>query len=419
MYTRNPLILTISIMLFLTMVAAIMLFVLQPVYAADAGATTAAYRVEPLKEKLAAITEADILKSAGRFPDVAKHWAKTSIGKLTAIEVIGGMPDGTYKPDMPIQIDQFIKMTICVMGFKPGQGTKYWAQPYIDTAIQQKILDSGEFKDYTRSITRQVAARIISKAAFLIEAAPNAKMDALVRSKIRDYSKITDADKQSVLTVYELGLMSGMPDGTFKPVNSLTRAEAAAVIIRYLDTKVRKPFTPATDEVCVITEPDGNVDTVYPPSKIEIVKAANALKNGIARSKGFVETVYANDSNTICLSLYESKDMYDKSSIEYLQMGIHINFTDDSNLMETPYHITVYNPKAVKSLHMEAVYCLFQHLYGKEADKSFTVFDRYIGYALNGDEIDRVEWVTFNGRKALYYKVAKDEGFTVDINSLD
>jgi len=418
METRSPFILTISKLLPFVLAAAIVLFVLHPVYAADARTTTAAYMVEPLKEKLAAMSEADILKSAGRFPDIAKHWAKTSIGKLAAIDIISGMPDGTFKPDKPVQVDEFIKMTVRAMGFKPGQGMKYWAQPYIDTAIEQKILASGEFKDYTKSITRQEAARIISKAALMIEAAPNAKMDALVRSKIRDYAKIADADKQSVLTVYELGLMSGMPDGTFKPLNNLTRAEAAAVIIRYLDIKERKPFTPAADEVCIITEPDGNTKILYPPSVMEVVKAANALKAGIPESKGFVRTSFADNEEMLGFIFYESKGAFDHNSIETMQMGIDINFMDMENILKTPYHITVYDPKAVKKLHRDVVYSLFQYLFEKEADKAMAAFDNYIDYAINGDQIDRMETVEFNNRSGWFYKVRNNDVFSMHINSV-
>lgn len=388
-------------------------------YAVDDNATTAGYRIAAVRDKLPQISQADIDKALKGFSDMEKNWSRQAVGKLSILEIVSGMPDGTYSPDKPVQIDQFVKMTVCAMGFKPRVGTKYWAQTYIDTALEQKILSTGEFKDYTGNITRQEAARIISKAAMLIETAPNTKQDAIVRSKIRDYAKIADVDKQSVLTVYELGIMSGMPDSTFKPGSNLTRAEAASIIVRFLDTKDRKPFTPASDEVCVIKEPDGNVEMIYPPSKLEVIKAANALRVGASKSKGFVETVYGNESDTLFFSYYESKAAYDRTSIETTQMSINIDFVNDDDLMKTPYHITVYNPKGVKALHRDSIYDLFQFLHGKDADKAMAAFDRYLGYAINGDSTDHVEWVTFNNRKALYYKVKNNEVFSVTIDSLE
>ena len=388
-------------------------------YAADDNTTTAGYRIAALQDKLSQISQVKIDETLKGFSDMEKHWSRQNVGKLSILEIVDGMPDGTYKPENPIQVDQFVKMTVCVMGFKPGQGAKYWAQPYIDTAMEQKILSSGEFADYTKNITRQEAARIILKAVLLKEAAPDFKMDALVRSKIRDYPQIADADKQSVLSVYELGLMSGMPDGTFKPAGNLTRAEAAAVIMRYLDVKDRKPFTPAADEVCIIIEPDGNAETVYPPSKLEVIEAANALKIGVPKSKGFVETVYSNESSDLFFSYYENKETYDKTSIETTQMSINIYFIEDSDLLKTPYHITVYDPKSVKALHRESIYGLFKFLYDKDVDKAMAAFDTYLEYAINGDETDRVEWVDYNNRKALYYKVKSNEIFSISISSLN
>lgn len=388
-------------------------------YAADDTSTTAGYRIAALQDKLSQISDTEIDETLKGFSDMGEHWSRQYVGKLSILEIIAGMPDGTYQPNTPVQIDQFIKMTVCVIGFKPGQGAEYWAQPYIDAAIEQKIVSAGEFADYTKKITRQEAARIISKAVLLKEAAPDFKMDALVRSKIRDYSQIADADKQSVLIAYETGMMTGTPDGTFKPVDNLTRAEAATVIMRYLDTTDRKPFIPADDEVCTITEPDGNIETVYPPSKLEVIDAANALKLGIPKSKGFVETVYGNEAKKLFFSYYVNKETYDKTSIETTQMSINIDFIENSHLLKTPYHITVYDPKSVKALHRDSIIGLFRFLYEDESDEAIAAFDRYLDYGINGDSTDRVEWVEFNNRKAQYYKVKDNEIFSISIRSLD
>lgn len=58
------------------------------VYAADSNASNAAYRMEPLKQKLAALGEKDIDAATGRFSDLGKHWSREYAGKLAAIEII-------------------------------------------------------------------------------------------------------------------------------------------------------------------------------------------------------------------------------------------------------------------------------------------------------------------------------------------
>ena len=147
------------------------------------------------------------------------------------------------------------------MGFAPGENTKYWAQNYIDIAIDQKLIEEGEFADYRRPITREEATRIIVKATLMKEEFPYKdpynNPDNLVRSKIRDYTKIKDENKQYVLQSYEIGLIRGTGD-LFRPAYTLTRAEAATIIVRYLHDASRVPYTPAEDEVVHMCESGWN-----------------------------------------------------------------------------------------------------------------------------------------------------------------
>ena len=53
--------------------------------------------------------------------------------------------------------------------------------------------------------------------------------------KLTDYSKKTDYAKNAVYKVRDAGIINGYADGTFAPNASLTRAEAATVIIKLLD----------------------------------------------------------------------------------------------------------------------------------------------------------------------------------------
>jgi len=57
---------------------------------------------------------------------------------------------------------------------------------------------------------------------------------------IKDYNKIYTGCKTNVVKCYDLGILTGFPDGEFKPDNILTRAEAVAVIRRLIDKSARK-----------------------------------------------------------------------------------------------------------------------------------------------------------------------------------
>ena len=388
------------------------------VFASDeSNTTTTSYRVLPLINKLSAMTQEDIDKAVDKFTDMKKHWSRQYVGKLNGLEIISGNGDGTFKPDNPVQVDEFIKMAVRALGFKPGEGAKYWAQPYIDTALQQKLISTSEFKDYKHPITREEAARIMVKATLLNEAAPDTKMDNLVRSKILDYPKIKDENKRYVLQSYEIGLITGV-NGKFLPSNTLTRAEASTIIIRNLDTASRIPFKPAEGDVFTITNPDGMEHTVYPPPKVEVLKAANAFKTAYLESKGYVWVGYSPSAHRIMYVFYESKDVYDKDSITTMQMSVQLDTINDEYYMEHPYYITLYDAAAVKRLHRDAIYEMFKYWFEKDADKAMAAFDRYLDYSTTNDQKNRVEEITNNGRLMFFYKVGGDNGFTLAINSL-
>jgi len=377
-----------------------------------------AYRVKPLQDKLAAVTPDEIISAVNAYSDMDIHWGREEIGKLTCLEIIAGV-NGAFLPDSPVQVDQFIKMAVRALGFTLVQDTKYWAQNYIDTAIEQKLIAQNEFQDYKRAITREEAARIIVKATLMKEEFPYKdpynNPDNLVRSKILDYSKIEDANKQFVLQSYEIGLIQGS-NGRFMPGNTLTRTEAATIIIRYLDTASRVPFKSAEGEIFTCVNPDGTVVTAYPPPKMEVIEAANAFEAAWPKSKGWVWRGFSEEDHVIMYVFYESKEIHDKDSGK-MHMGIDLDTINDVRLMDTPYDITIYDAVAVKKLHRDVIYEMFKFWFEKDVDKAMAEFDKYLDYAISGDQEHRIDKITYNKRLMFFYKIGGDDGFSLTINS--
>ncbi|MDF2835293.1 MAG: hypothetical protein K0Q63_933, partial [Paenibacillus sp.] len=50
--------------------------------------------------------------SAAVFTDIGSHWARTTIQTMVASGILDGYPDGTFRPEEPVQVDQFVKMLI-------------------------------------------------------------------------------------------------------------------------------------------------------------------------------------------------------------------------------------------------------------------------------------------------------------------
>ncbi len=386
-------------------------------YAAEENES--AYRVKPLQEKLAVLGDSDIDKKLLSYEDMGVHWSRREVGMLSCIDIIAGY-GGSFYPNDPVQIDQYIKMTVRSMGFAPGEDTKYWAQNYIDIAVGQKLISKNEFKDYKRPITREEAARIIVKAALLKEGFPYNdpynSPDNLVRSKIKDYPAIKDMNKQFVLQSYEIGLIRGS-EGYFRPAGTLTRAEAATIMVRYLNDASRVPFTPAETEVYRCVNEDGTTDIVWPPQKKEVIDAANAFETVWPKSKGYVSTGYGS-SRQVYYIFYENEEMYKQNCILNMQMVIDIETMNDIDILKNPYHITLYDADAVKRIHRDAIYEMFKFWFEKDADKAMAEFDKYLEYATKNDQENRIDKITYNDRLMFFHKLSGDDGFTLSIHSL-
>jgi len=179
------------------------------------------------------------------------------------------------------------------------------------------------------------------------------------------------------------------------------------------------PFTPAEDEVYTCVNYDGSVVTAWPPPKKEVIDAANAFRSVGEKSKGYVVSGYSETGHVIYYVFFESEEKFKENSVLNMQMSIHLDVVNDINLMDYPYDFAVFDAKAVQRFHRDVVYEMFKFWFEKEADKAMAVFDRYLEYAVSGDQEHRTEEVSYNGRGMYFYKVGGDNGFSLSIHSLN
>jgi hypothetical protein len=118
-------------------------------------------------------------------------------------------------------------------------------------------------------------------------------------------------------------------------------------------------------------------------------------------------------------TFYESKAAYDKNSVLNMQMGVDLDVVNDVDLLEYPYHITVYDAEAVQRLHRDVICEMFRFWFEDEADKAMAQFDRYLGYAIGNDQEHRIDEIKYNGRLMFFYKAGGEDGFSLSIHSLN
>lgn len=181
-------------------------------------------------------------ENTSAFTDVsASHWAQKFINPLKESDIIGGYPDGSFKPDVNVRIDEFIAMTVKALGYQLVSEDDYWAMPYIEKAIELRLFLPGTFSNYSDYMNRQAMVGLTVKAIAINEAIPevNEKTDQFIKNDIKDYNEICINCTQNVLNAYKLGVVAGFPDSTFKPYNKSNRAEAAVMISKIINPELR------------------------------------------------------------------------------------------------------------------------------------------------------------------------------------
>lgn len=385
-----------SISIFLIL---IFLILAVPVYALENSATTDSHRIKPVRDKLAGMTSQDIEKNVNQFKDMKNHWSRIQVGKLIGLDIITVNGDGTFKPNDPMKVDQFTKMIVCAMGFKPGVGNPYRAQTYIDVARDKGLILKGEFAVYTKPITREQMAKILNRAFLLMEEAPVSKYDQYVIGRIKDYQSIADDCKQSVINAYVSGLMQGS-DGKFNPKSSLTRAEASSVLIRFLDKAERRPMAPGADEIIKDQDAQGNWQEMYPGAVREYFVVAKALQSAIPKAKGYVDFGFNNDTGRVFVSFYKDEVSY-KENILNMIGGWDISpETPDNadNPYASVYLLTVYNDELYKSLFEDYSHEVIKTIFGKDTGKAIALHDKYMN--MRNNTLNRIwEETKLNSRK--------------------
>ncbi|CAH1201705.1 hypothetical protein PAECIP111893_01701 [Paenibacillus plantiphilus] len=167
--------------------------------------------------------------------DIKGHWAEKKIQQLVDLGAITGYPDGSFLPNKTITRAEFVQVLIKAFALEQ-QGDQlfldtkgHWAAKQISTAVANGIVTGYDADHFGPNdpITREQIALMIMRAA---ELAPETDLSALT-----DKDKISPWAQGSVAALVKAGIITGYSDGSFRPLNSATRAEAVTMITNSLE----------------------------------------------------------------------------------------------------------------------------------------------------------------------------------------
>ena len=181
-----------------------------------------------------------------QFTDVAEDaWYHDYVYDLVYRGVVNGMTATTYEPEGKLTRAQFVKLLACSLEeaetlktyegqhpFTDSEG--HWAETYIAWAKDKGIVEgvsATEF-DPEAPITREQMATIFGRYA--LKQGIELPKDAAPAQSFPDADKISEYAREFVELMRLAGILNGYEDGTFRPQNTATRAEAAKLFSLFL-----------------------------------------------------------------------------------------------------------------------------------------------------------------------------------------
>ncbi|MDD6484945.1 MAG: S-layer homology domain-containing protein [Clostridiales bacterium] len=282
-----------------------------------------------MKKKTLALALALVL-SAGtvyaEYTDISGHWAMNFIDELTQEGIVEGS-GGSFRPDDSVNVDEFLKMTLTAMKTEVSSSDGYWAKPFIEKALADKLIYADEFESFNRPVTRGEIAKICVRAIGADKVSEGER--AKLISRIYDYYDIYNDYKEYVLAAYANHILYGFEDNSFQSDRPVSRAQACVIISRMMKAgNFQGPGTDAPDvsNLYYVSNDgkDTNDGTIGAPFKT-LEKARDKIREIISAGE------YPEGGITVCLR--DGDYVFDKS----FELGAEDSGTKESPIVYTSY----------------------------------------------------------------------------------
>jgi len=252
------------------------------------------------------------------FTDIRGHWAEKTILEMVSRGILDGYPDGKFRPDEPVKVDQFIKMLMLsytdlhqngerswnssflqslstenqtilkqdyrYFDFKPAT-TGYWAKPYIDVASDLHFLNRSRYSDFQSDMSRENVAEVIYYTLQETEFLEDSQFSGQLAQAYGDLMSATEREQKFIAEALAKGIMQGYPNGYFGVGDKVTRAQSLVLLDRLTVKKNRiavKSSEKNDLQLAVPTSGGGTRTVVFPDRRMrdayDTLKQAGALR---------------------------------------------------------------------------------------------------------------------------------------------
>lgn len=176
--------------------------------------------------------------------DIAGHWAEGSIKQAVSKKIVGGYPNGTFKPDNAVTRAEFTVMLAgafnldgngAAVTFTDNDQIGQWAKRAVALTLQMEIVNGyqdGSFRP-DKHITRAEMASMIAHALKL-------PRNVNAATSFADDEDIPAWAKGAVEALQKLGIANGRGGNQFVPNDTVTRSEAVVMLLDMLEVRAKK-----------------------------------------------------------------------------------------------------------------------------------------------------------------------------------
>ncbi|WP_240418512.1 S-layer homology domain-containing protein [Paenibacillus periandrae] len=184
------------------------------------------------------------------FNDVKSHWAHKTVNNVAARLILAGTGNNVFSPDRNITRSEFAIMSAMgmgLMGQESAQNTFHdvdstaWYRAGVSVVSEFGIVEGYEDGTFRgeQQITREQGIAMVARAYNLIKPQSTAMSQTEIAAALLVYgdaADISDWAREIVARMVRDGIVEGSASKLLKPKDSITRAEAAALIERMLKT---------------------------------------------------------------------------------------------------------------------------------------------------------------------------------------
>lgn len=180
------------------------------------------------------------------FDDVSEdHWANEFVEVLASRHLIKGRDENKYEPkgnvtqaEMVVLLSRALGMDETTNPNNDGNNeTTTWYSEAVSTIKEQAMLPPTieEVFEPNKPMTREETAYLFARAYEYTMDIASEDIEAQNEKVFIDHSKISEWAVEPVYTCQDLGIINGKSNQEFAPKDDVTRAEVAAMLMRFLE----------------------------------------------------------------------------------------------------------------------------------------------------------------------------------------